>query len=102
MKQDWKPTQKPMPYRVPSNFFSENEGELLRAVEQQRPRRTNWWIAAAASLIVATFVGLWSMSQRLPEGALYPYSEELADEELASWVEFYEADLFLSSNYQTE
>ena len=55
-------------------------------------------MAAAACLAVGVFVRNATVEATSGEGVLYAYSEQMGDEELSSWVEFYEADIFLSCN----
>lgn len=90
---------KRMPYTVPKEFFRENEAAIL--ARTTRRRRLNWPLVCgiAASLVLVCLVALRTTSTN--ELSLYGYHDTMADEELASWVEFYEADLFISANFNT-
>ena len=101
MEEQWIAVGKQMPYRVPTAFFEENEARLMRSIARKRLWRATWWIGAAASVALVLTIGLCEKTARLPEGTIYAYNEEMADEDLSSWIEFYEADIFLSATYPT-
>ncbi len=89
---------KRMPYTVPTDFFSQNEAALFARTTRRRSLPLICGIAASFALIC--FVGLWFTSSELTP-PLYGYNEQMEDDELASWVEFYEADMFISENFNT-
>lgn len=101
METGWKEMGKRMPYRVPEGFFEQQQEVLTARTVGSRKRRYGWWlgaVAAAACLAVGVFVRNATGEATSGEGVLYAYSEQMGDEELSSWVEFYEADIFLSCN----
>ncbi|MBQ3083450.1 MAG: hypothetical protein IJ028_04420 [Alistipes sp.] len=97
----WNEVGKRMPYRLPEDFFAQNEAELMRRVEQPRGRlmRLPIWLGGAVAAAVLVGVMLWLPMREMKPMAteqLYAYNETMSNEELAGWVEFYEADLFVS------
>lgn len=96
MENSWNKVGKQMPYSVPEGFFEQQQAELIRQTVGTNTHHTRWWIggAAAAACLVVGLVGLHSADE--PTLALYEYTEQMSEEELSSWSEFYEADLFLS------
>mgnify|MGYP003303466477 FL=1 len=99
MEKEFNKVGKRMPYRVPEGFFEAQEKELLAKSVGSKTRFHRWWVggvAAAACLMVGLF-GLHSADEpTFAPTALYGYTEQMNDEELTTWVEFYEADIFLS------
>ncbi len=99
MEKEFNKVGKRMPYRVPEGFFEEQEKAILAKSVGSKTRFHRWWVggvAAAACLMVGLF-GLHSADEpTLAPTALYGYTEQMNDEELTTWVEFYEADIFLS------
>ncbi len=114
MEKEWKKTVgKRMPYSLPEGFFEANEAELMRRIATEQPHVVgradgtpkgrlvplSAWIggAVAAMLVVGA---LFYLPQERPaeveQALLYADHATLSEEELASWVEFYEADLFVS------
>lgn len=91
---------KRMPYTVPKEFFRENEIAIL--ARTTRRRRMNWSLicGVAASLVLVCLVTL-RITSSSDSPSLYGYHDAMADEEVASWVEFYEADIFISANFNT-
>ena len=100
---------KRMPYRTPEGFF-ESQAEQLRALAAKKeapvttvaPRkgisiRLGWWIGTAAAVVTLVTVTLLKIDR--PHETLQPlyaYNEAMSSDELADWIEFYEADLFLA------
>lgn len=99
MEKEFNKVGKRMPYRVPEGFFEAQEKEILAKSVGSKTRFHRWWVggvAAAACLMVGLF-GLHSADEpTFAPTALYGYTEPMNDEELTTWVEFYEADIFLS------
>lgn len=99
MEKEFNKVGKRMPYRVPEGFFAQQEKEILAKSVGSKTRFHRWWVggvAAAACLMVGLF-GLRSTDEpTFDHSALYGYTEQMNDEELTNWVEFYEADIFLS------
>ncbi len=99
MEKEFNKVGRRMPYRVPEGFFEEQEKEILAKSVGSKTRFHRWWVggvAAAACLMVGLF-GLHSANEpTFAPTALYGYTEQMNDEELTTWVEFYEADIFLS------
>ncbi len=99
MEKEFNKVGKQMPYRVPEGFFEAQEKEILAKSVGSKTRFHRWWVggvAAAACLMVGLF-GLHSADEpTFDSTALYGYTEQMNDEELTTWVEFYEADIFLS------
>ncbi len=99
MEKEFNKVGRRMPYRVPEGFFEEQEKEILAQSVGSKTRFHRWWVggvAAAACLMVGLF-GLHSADEpAFTPTALYGYTEQMNDEELTTWVEFYEADIFLS------
>lgn len=99
MEKEFNKVGKRMPYRVPDGFFEEQEKAILAQSVGSKTRFHRWWVggvAAAACLMVGLF-GLHSADEpTFAPTALYGYTEQMNDEELTTWVEFYEADIFLS------
>lgn len=99
MEKEFNKVGKRMPYRVPEGFFEAQEKVILAKSVGSKTRFHRWWVggvAAAACLMVGLF---WLHSADEPTfapTALYGYTEQMNDEELTTWVEFYEADIFLS------
>ena len=106
---------KRMPYRLPEGFFEANEAELIQRMqrEAQTAKQTNkvaaprkglalrlpLWICGAVAAMLAIGVLFWipeEQAEAMPNAPLYANYEEMSEEELAHWVEFYEADLFVS------
>ncbi len=114
MENDWTKLGKQMPYRLPEAFFEQNARAILARVaacsDAQRPTHPDTYPAArkmplrlplisgiAAAVALCCLVALWQVERPQPSIALYAYAEDMADDELASWIDFYEADLFLSA-----
>lgn len=99
MEKEFNKVGRRMPYRVPEGFFEEQEKAILAQSVGSKTRFHRWWVggvAAAACLMVGLF-GLHSADEpAFAPTALYGYTEQMNDEELTTWVEFYEADIFLS------
>lgn len=99
MEKEFNKVGRRMPYRVPEGFFEEQEKVILAQSVGSKTRFHRWWVggvAAAACLMVGLF-GLHSADEpTFAPTALYGYTEQMNDEELTTWVEFYEADIFLS------
>ncbi|MBQ2844140.1 MAG: hypothetical protein IJE69_07820 [Alistipes sp.] len=99
MEKEFNKVGRRMPYRVPEGFFEEQEKAILAQSVGSKTRFHRWWVggvAAAVCLMVGLF-GLHSADEpTFAPTALYGYTEQMNDEELTTWVEFYEADIFLS------
>lgn len=99
MEKEFNKVGRRMPYRVPEGFFEAQEKAILAKSVGSKTRFHRWWVggvAAAACLMVGLF-GLHSADEpTFAPTALYGYTEQMNDEELTTWVEFYEADIFLS------
>lgn len=99
MEKEFNKVGRRMPYRVPEGFFEAHEKEILAKSVGSKTRFHRWWVggvAAAACLMVGLF-GLHSADEpTFAPTALYGYTEQMNDEELTTWVEFYEADILLS------
>lgn len=105
MEKSWNEIGKQMPYRVPTGFFARQEQTILaRTVRARRARilrlRLIGGIAACVALIA--LVGWWPSDRRLADHTLYAYAASMGDDEVEAWVEFYEADLFLSAELSEE
>lgn len=94
---------KEMPYLLPDDFFEKNEQELMRRVTTLQTRRRHrllLWIGGAAAAAILTGIALLPpiMHSEAIEltTPLYSYNESVSTEELRSWVDLYEADIFLS------
>ena len=103
-----------MPYRLPEGFFEANEAELMQRIARERQAtqsggvasvrkgvmmRLPLWMAGAVAAMLAVGVLFWIPEQvALPSAndLLYANYDEMSDEELDHWIEFYEADLFVS------
>lgn len=99
MEKEFNKVGRRMPYRVPEGFFEEQEKEILAQSVGSKTRFHRWWVggvAAAACLMVGLFGLLSADEPTFAPTALYGYTEQMNDEELTTWVEFYEADIFLS------
>ena len=111
MEQNWNSVGKRMPYSLPEGFFEANEAALMARVQQeaqetaQRPTRKGvmmrlpLWMGGAVAAMLAVGVLFWMPREEsvLTSGdLLYAYHDGMSSEELESWIEFYEADLFVS------
>lgn len=114
MENELKTWGKQMPYRVPDDFFARNReaifavttrrNEQQKGVEQALKRRLwgRWSWAAAACVACVALVGLWRNQSAPSDPTLYAYASTMGDDEVALWVDFYEADLFLSAALNEE
>lgn len=103
MEKYFKTIGKEMPYLLPDDFFEKNEQELMRRVTSLQTRRRHrllLWIGGAAAAAILTGIALLppitqpkTIESNTP---LYSYNESMSTEEVRSWVELYEADIFLS------
>lgn len=117
MENDWKELGKQMPYRTPTDFFARNKAAILAATvglneptssaeatvssaPRNRRLRIGWqWAGAvAASIALIALAGWWATDTHTADPTLYAYAATMGDEELDSWVAFYEDDLFLSAD----
>lgn len=96
---------KQMPYRVPDSFFEQNHRVWGQSVGITRER--NWrlplWVGSSVAAAILVGFAMWTAlhSEPVPTSEqLYVYNDTMSDDELESWVEFYEADLFVSYNEQ--
>lgn len=104
---------KRMPYYVPEGFFEHMHDQLLSTAKQSEDKRKfNFrykWIAAAVIVLIASIsfmVSQWTGKNKQEQAIAmineteYPETM-LPDEELDSWVEFTEEDIFINnfSNY---
>lgn len=100
---------KRMPYRTPEGFFESQAEQLLKlAAQKEAPAPTiaprkgisiglGWWIGTAAAVVTLAAVTLLKIDrQHETPQPLYAYNEAMSSDELADWIEFYEADLFLA------
>lgn len=105
---------KRMPYSLPEGFFKANEVELMQRIAREEQltqslmatntrkgmvKRLPLWIVGAVAAMLAVGVLFWIPEEQATtttNDLLYASYEEMSEEELAHWVEFYEADLFVS------
>lgn len=109
METSWEKIGKQMPYRVPTDFFAENEAVLMCRIAAaptsapapargRRMRLPLWVGGAVAAALLAGVLAFWPAPEEpvTANEPLYACHEVMSAEELESWVEFYEADLFVS------
>lgn len=105
---------KRMPYSLPEGFFEANEAAVMQRIAREErvaqsltganirkgvAKRLPLWIAGAVAAMLAVgvlFLIPEEQAEAMPNAPLYANYEEMSEEELAHWVEFYEADLFMS------
>ena len=105
---------KRMPYSLPEGFFEANEAAVMQRIAREErvaqsltganirkgvAKCLPLWIAGAVAAMLAVGVLFLIPEQKaIPStgGPLYAGYEEMSDEELDHWIEFYEADLFVS------
>lgn len=102
---------KAMPYRTPEGFFAEQAAELQQLAAQytqeQSAQATKGrlqpllWVGGVAAALLVGVVLSWGdralqPNETTPNEPLYAYNETMSSDELESWVEYYEADLFLA------
>ncbi len=102
---------KAMPYRTPEGFFAEQAAELQQLAAQYTQEqsaheakgrlRPLLWAGGVAAVLLVGVALYWSdlatqSTETMPSEPLYAYNETMSNDELESWVEYYEADLFLA------
>ena len=96
-----------MPYGLPEGFFEANEAALMARVQQEQAQQArrgrrmylSLWMGGAVAAMLAVGAYFWMPREEVvmtSADLLYAYHDGMSSEELESWVEFYEADLFVS------
>ena len=95
---------KRLPYEVPEGFFDTMHGRILaQTARKSRPFLAVRWIAAAAVVAIVASTAFFVLRHTNQTGistektALAESAEQyFTDEEIESWVAFYDDDMFLT------
>ena len=99
MEKEFENIGKKMPYTVPDGYFDAMHEKLAAIPGRQRRNLVIRWVSAAAAIVLVASVAFFTLRPRPQETLLsdimLQYEQSLSDEELDSWVEFSENDVFL-------
>ena len=95
MENEFKNIGKKMPYTVPDGYFEKMHERLSAIPGRQRRAMTRRWVSIAAAFVLVSSVGFFSLRQKPQDNTLADIVQSLSDEELASWVEFSDNDIFI-------
>ena len=96
MENEFKNIGKKMPYTVPDGYFDQMHERLSAIPGRQRRAVTLRWVSIAAAFVLVTSVGFFTLRQKPQDNTLADIVQSLSDEELASWVDFHDNDVFLA------
>ena len=96
MEKSFEKVGKTMPYTVPDGYFEQMHEQLSAIPGRQRRTMTLRWVSIAAAFVLVTSVGFFALKQKPQDNTLADIVQSLSDEELASWIEFNDNDVFLS------
>lgn len=89
---------KKMPYTVPEGFFEQSGLTILAAARAKRRKKILWGSGAVLTAIAASLVAAVVLLHPVKETIYDEYLASLSNEEISSWVAFYENDIFLDQN----
>lgn len=99
MEKEFENIGKKMPYTVPDGYFDAMHGRLAAIPARHRRSLVIRWVSVAAAIVLVASVAFFTLRPRPQETLLSDivsqYEQSLSDEELDSWVEFAENDVFL-------
>ena len=99
MEKEFENIGKKMPYTVPEGYFDAMHVKLSAIPARQKRVLALRWISAAAAVILVASVAFFTFRSRpqetLVSDILADYEQSLTDEELDSWVDFSDNDVFL-------
>ena len=96
MENSFEKIGKKMPYTVPDGYFEQMHEQLSAIPRRQRRVVTFRWLAIAAAFVLVASVGFFSLRQKPQVNTMADVAKSLSDEELASWIEFNDNDVFLA------
>ena len=96
MENEFKSIGKKMPYIVPDGYFERMHESLSDIPRRQRRAFSLRWMSIAAAFVLVTSAGFFALRQKPQDNTLADIVQSLSDEELASWVEFSDNDVFLT------
>ena len=96
MEQSFEKIGKKMPYTVPDGYFEQMHEQLSAIPRRHRRVVTLRWLSVAAAFVLVASVGFFALRQKPQENTMADVVKSLSDEELASWIEFNDNDVFLA------